>query len=93
LYLIETKYMLQSKEAKYKLQSKVAAGRKQFKNTTSKLGSHTKTHRGTCPGVGLLIYYKCRYNSGGSEELVLNPFIVDFGPVFARAYVSRGFPG
>ena len=29
-------------------------------NTASKLGPHTQTDRGTCPGVGLWVYFKSR---------------------------------
>jgi hypothetical protein len=29
----------------------------------------------------------------GVRKLVLSPFVVAFGPVFARAYGSRGCPG
>ena len=30
-------------------------------NTASKLGPHTQTDRGTCPGVGLRVYSKHRF--------------------------------
>jgi hypothetical protein len=33
-------------------------------NTASKLGPHTQTDRGTCPGVGLLVYFKSCYPKG-----------------------------
>jgi hypothetical protein len=63
-------------------------------NTASKLGPHTHTDRGKYPDVGLRVYYKSRYNTGGeSEELVLIAFVVVFVPVFARAYELRGCPG
>ena len=29
-------------------------------NTANKLGPHTQTDRGTCPGVGLRVYYKAQ---------------------------------
>jgi|AntAceMinimDraft_1070359.scaffolds.fasta_scaffold65746_2 hypothetical protein len=32
-------------------------------NTARKLGPHSQTDRGTCPGVGILIYYKSRYTT------------------------------
>jgi hypothetical protein len=35
-----------------------------YMNTASKLGPHTQADRGTCPGVGLGVYYKSRYTSG-----------------------------
>ena len=31
-----------------------------YMNTASKLGPHTQTVRGTCPGMGLLVYYTSR---------------------------------
>ena len=34
-------------------------------NTASKLGPHTQTDRGTCPGVGLCVYFKRRCTTSG----------------------------
>jgi hypothetical protein len=40
-----------------------------------------------------LTLQKPLYYREEKEELVLNPFIVVFGPVFTSAYCSRGLPG
>ena len=37
-------------------------------NTASKLGPHTQTDRGTCPGVGLCVYFKSRYTTRGFDH-------------------------
>ena len=43
-------------------------GSKHFKmNTASKLGPHTQTDRGTCPGVGLWVYLKRRCTTRGDD--------------------------
>jgi hypothetical protein len=42
-------------------------------NTASKLGPHTQTDRGTCPGEGLYVYYKSRYTTWGFERIIARP--------------------
>ena len=37
-------------------------------NTASKLGPHTQTNRGTCPGVGIWVYYISRYTTRGVDR-------------------------
>jgi hypothetical protein len=56
-------------------------------NTTSKLGPHTRTNRGTCPGMGLRVYYKAATLQGNSAEFVPSPCVVGLGTVVARARV------
>jgi len=43
-------------------------------NTARKLGSHTQTLRGTCPGVGLWVYYKSRELHGGFRRTGARPW-------------------
>ena len=54
---------------------------------------HTKGPRDVPRCGALSLIQKPLHYRGGSEELVLNPFLVAFNPVFARAYVSRDCPG
>jgi hypothetical protein len=42
-------------------------------NTASKLGLHTQTDRGTCPGVGLRVYRKRTTQKMYSEAELKHP--------------------
>jgi hypothetical protein len=42
-------------------------------NTASKLVPHTQTDRGTCPGLGLWVYYKSRYATWGFKRIIAQP--------------------
>jgi hypothetical protein len=57
------------------------------KNTASKLGFHTKTDRGTCPGVRPIVYYM------GVIRIGSQPCWCHLWPSFARAHSSRGCLG
>jgi hypothetical protein len=41
-------------------------------NIASKLGNHSQTDQGTCPGVGLLVYYKSCYTNRGAARCSLH---------------------
>jgi hypothetical protein len=58
-------------------------------NTSSKLGPHTQTDRGTCPGVGLCVYYKSRYTTvgGGVRRIGAQPFCCVLCPIFLPARI------
>ena len=50
-------------------------------NTASKLGPHTQTDRGTCPGVGLILLQKTLHYKGGMMVVLMQ--------LFAAALVVR----
>ena len=59
-------------------------------NTASKLGPPTQKKTEGLAQVGCSEFTtKAAAIQGGSEDLVLNRFVVVFVPVFARAYGSR----
>jgi hypothetical protein len=64
-----------------------------YKHSEQARAQHTNGPRDVsrCGALSLL-QKPLHYRGGESEELVLNPFVVVFGPVFASAYASRGCP-
>jgi hypothetical protein len=67
-------------------------------NTASQLGPHTQKTEGRAPVLGSVFTTQAAHYGGGvikiavgrklffsSEKLVLNLFVVAFGPAFARA--------
>jgi hypothetical protein len=52
-------------------------------NTASKLGPHTQTDRGTCPGVGLRVYFTSKFAALQRGKMVV------LMPLFAAALVVR----
>jgi hypothetical protein len=53
---------------------------------------HTNGPRDVPRYGALSLLHKPLHHRGESKDLVLNPFVVAFGPIFARAYGSRGCP-